>query len=163
MTTATGLAALALIDARLALSQCAAVQVALEVDEAMTPAAAAVALGYLEDAEDDIAEPYYVLSVRPSPPDFISDSATLYQFEITVEFALPPAADADSGADDFVHALNLSDVIGQLRALYDDHTSGLSFDLAGAMIDQAVREDETGAQAGVMLEQLVLSLECVDA
>jgi len=162
MTTPTGLAALAAADARSALSQCAALQVALGVDGAGDPVAAAAALIHIGDADDAIVAPYVVLIVKPTPPDFIADDLTLYGYTVEADLALAQDAGSTTGAHDMLFALNVDNVVGQLRALYDDHSSGLSFDLIAAGTSEAVRDDDTGAQGGVMMNLVVLNLECVD-
>lgn len=159
MTIATSHDALAWEDARAALSRCASVQawLAITAGDAAAKAAAAAALIFLKDADDELPDRYLLVSLSPRPPERPAADLVKRSWDINVECVTQPDADTDA-QDDFVKGHNLGEVGVELM---DQHEDGL---LDFEMVDVPVcadpfRDDDTSDRAGDIITLVTFQLE----
>jgi hypothetical protein len=160
--TAAGLAALALVDARSALSRCGTIQALLGTANANpTLAAAATVLRiFLHEAPTVEAGDYIILTCKPRPSEHIADGLTKYAYDIVAECWLSIPSETTSPEQDFTTSHNLDQAVTELRA--QDRAGTLDFHLADCATDQPIRDDDTGAAAGQVGNLLTMTLEAYD-
>jgi hypothetical protein len=156
--TATGLAALALADAKAALSRCGTVQALLGTtnDDPALAAAATLLRIFIDDAGQVETGNYLLLTCKPRPSEFMAADLRHYVYDIAVECWLGHPGGATAADQDFINSHNLDQAVTELWA---QHTSGaLAFELESAGTDQPVRDDDAGAQGDQVGNLLSMAL-----